>query len=434
MNKIFNGKMRELTPDDLNKKYTKRMMLSSVMIPSQYQAYSICVEFARDWFLEKFNKNFFTNVHIDGKFAFDDFRRFSITDDKLKRINPLLAIFPVIQMDHNRNWIDSYPEIPLMLRRTKMEGCFFNDEPTGLHAQIIFKTILMNFVYKMRVNTRAEELDLFEFIKIKHRAGYTETKEVSIDIHVPKELIAQIAYDNEFKFDDNLNIENPTGLLKYLNSHSLIPFIYKMRCVNGNNEFFIKVPNCVAHLKMEMPTMDDGERSGVNSTNYTIDFNVEVEMSAPFSYTYYSQKEQKYITDREIISDGLISVMKSAKTTIPDKNSKGWSQYTTTEYMIDETELNKDVEIDFNELFNGADIIDIINYTKSIAINPAVFIDMKIFNDAKEVKFDMDWNIFKCKINSKVTNITLVIGIYIDLEYVNNVLINLKEMNSGRIK
>ena len=30
-------------------------------------------------------------------------------------------------------------------------------------------------------------------------------------------------------------------LLNYANSHSYLPFLYKMRCVNGNNEFFVNI-------------------------------------------------------------------------------------------------------------------------------------------------------------------------------------------------
>lgn len=426
----FSGKMRRLTRDDFDKHYTKRMMLSSVMIPSQYQSYSLCVEFMRDWFLEKFGPHFFTNVHIDGKFAYDDFNRFSITDDKLKRVNPLLAIFPVIQMDHNRNWIDSNPEIPLMMRRTKMEGTFLNDIEKGVHAQIIFKTILMTFVFKMRVNTRAEELDLFEFVKIKHRAGYTETRDISLDIHVPKQLIAQIAYDAGFEFDEHLNIKKPVPFLNYLNSHSYIPFVYKLRCSNGNNEFFIKVPNCVVHLKMEMPSMDDGERVGVNSTNYTIDMSVEAEMTAPHSYTYYSQNEHQYINAEDISLNNAVCVMNSARTVVPDVDEHKWPMYLTTEYIVDDIDLGTIVDIDFTELFNGTDMKEVLDYTKKIAIHPSIFINFKLFNDAKKMDYEMNWETLVCKTKMPLENNTIVIAIYVDLGYINNTLINIKDLQN----
>jgi hypothetical protein len=96
----------------------------------------------------------------------------------------------------------------------------------------------------------------------------------------------QVAFDNGFAINDNGDIEEPMKLLEYLNSHSYLPFLYKLRCSTGNKEFFIKVPNCVAHIKADIPQMDDGERQDTIVTNYNIDFQVEIEMTAPYCYTY----------------------------------------------------------------------------------------------------------------------------------------------------
>ena len=92
-----------------------------------------------------------------------------------------------------------------------------------------------------------------EFIKLKHRAGYTETRTLSLDMHVPKEIIAQIAIDNGFSIDENLNIKDPFVFINYLNSHSLIPFIYKLRYDNGNNQMVLVVrnPNRRDHNNMD---------------------------------------------------------------------------------------------------------------------------------------------------------------------------------------
>lgn len=432
---ILSGNLREITPLDFNKKKTKRLLRSSVTLPSQHQSYSICVEFAKEWFLEKFTKDYFNSVYVEGKHSFDEFRKFSSIDEQLKRVNPILAIIPTINMENNRQWIDSCPEIPMMLRRTRMEGTFFNDidDNKALHLQIIFKTILMNFTYKIRLNTRAEELDMCEFIKLKHRAGWSETRNIDLDVHVPREIIAQIAYDNGYEVDDNLNIKEPFRLLDYLNKHSLIPFIYKLRCSNGNNEFFIKVPNCVAHIKSELPSIDDGERQGVNSTNYTVEFTTEIEMTAPYAYTYFSEREQRFINANPVNADGMISVMRSIKTEVPPVNKKGWDLFVTTDYLVEEEDLKKEIVIDFDEYFKNTDLKDIIEYTKKIAINPALFIDFKLFNDGIERTYEIDWNTLKCKILEPIENITTVIGIYCDMGYINNTLIQLKEIGKSRI-
>ena len=281
-------RLRPIKPNDLARKKMPKVLRSSVAVPSQYQAYAVCVEFAKEWFLNKFPDNYFNSVYVEGTHSFDEFRKFSDLDQQLKRTNPLLAIIPTIDMTHNRQWIDSTPEMPLLMRRSKIEGTFFNDEAKGLYIQLINKTILMNFVFKMRLNTRAEQLDMMEFIKLNHKAGWTETRDIAVDIHVPKDIMLQVAFDNGFKITENAEIEEPMKLLEYLNTHSYIPFMYKLRCSTGNKEFFIKVPNCCAHLKMELPTMDDGQRQDMTTTNYNIDFAVEIEMTAPYCYTYFS--------------------------------------------------------------------------------------------------------------------------------------------------
>ena len=43
-----------------------KLLRTSVMLPSQYNAYAVCVEFAKDWFLSKFPQKFFNSIYVDG--------------------------------------------------------------------------------------------------------------------------------------------------------------------------------------------------------------------------------------------------------------------------------------------------------------------------------------------------------------------------------
>ena len=426
-----NHGLRPLSISDITRKKGPKIMRTSVATPSQHQAYAVCVEFARDWFLEKFREHYFNSVYVEGSHSFEEFRKFSTIDQQLKRANPLLAIIPTIDMSHNRQWVDSQPEIPLMLRRSRIEGTFFNDVAKGLHIQLIFKSILMNFTYKVRLDTRAEELDMMEYIKLNHRAGWTESRDISVDIHIPKSIILQIAFDNGFKITDNGEIEEPMMLLEYLNTYSYIPIVYKLRCATGNKEFFLKVPNCVAHIKSELPTMDDGERQDMTTTNYNIDFQVEIEMTAPYCYTYFSQNQHPYILKAPTYNNyDKIAIMAAVKTEVPDIDCNGWSIVTTTEYDVDEDDLEKPIDIDFSEFFRGHDLEKIIDYTKTIHISPSVFLNFIMFNDAFEVEYEMDWNTMICHIKTPITNCKTVIGIYCDQKYINDTLIFLKELDT----
>lgn len=432
-----NHGLRPLNINDLVRKKSPKIMRSEVALPSQQQAYAVCVEFAKEWFLEKFKPNYFNSVYVNTTHSFDEFRKFSTINQQMKRTNPLLAIVPVIDMNHNRQWIDSQPEIPLLLRRSRIEGTFFDDNKKGLHIQLIFKTILMNFTYKIRLDTRAEELDMVEFIKLKHRAGWTESRDISVDIHVPKSIILQIAFDNGFKITDNGEIEEPIKLLNYLNSHSYIPFVYKLRCATGNKEFFIKVPNCMAHIKAEMPSMDDGERQDAITTNYNIEFQIEIEMSAPYCYTYFSQDEQPYMINAPQFNNyDKIAIMAASKTELPCLDQHKWDKFTITEYDVDEEDLNKPLDIDFSEFFKGSDLEKIINYTKAIAVSPSVFMNFIIYNDANQVQYTMDWQSMICHIDKPITNCRTIIGIYCDKKYINDTLLYITDADkkSARVE
>lgn len=424
--------LRELHPSDFYKRFNKRLMRSNVVLASQFQSYSICTEFALRWFLEKYKYKFFNSIYVEGRHSFDEFRKFSTIDEQLMRANPILAMIPNINLEHNRDWIDSNPEIPMLLRRTKMDGTFFNDLEKDLHLQIILKTILMTFQYKLRFDTRAEQLDNLEKIKLKHRAGWTETRELVLDIHVPREIMAQIAVDAGFKINQDLDIEDPFAFLKYLNSHSYITFVYKLRCVNNRNEFFIKMPNCTAHIKSNMPSADEGERKDHTVTNFTIDFDIEVEMTAPYAFTYFSQEAQPYITTNPITTDEKIAVMMGIKTEFPPVDEHGWELFSTTEYMVDEEDLKNDLIIDFNEYLKGTTLQEIIHYTNSIRISPEAFVNFKLFNNGLDMPYRMDWNCMKCIIpNAK--NVTTVIGVYCDMQYIHNFQLQIKETIKDRI-
>ena len=54
----YRNMLREIKPDDIIKRTSKRYLVSNIILPSQHQSYSICTEFARDWFLEKFKESY----------------------------------------------------------------------------------------------------------------------------------------------------------------------------------------------------------------------------------------------------------------------------------------------------------------------------------------------------------------------------------------
>lgn len=428
---IFNPskeRLRKIDPSELYTGKTPRLLRSSIMLPSQYNSYAVCTEFARNWFLEKFPRDFFNSIYVDGSKSFDQFRMFSKIHDQLKRTNPLLAIVPTIDLAHNRNFIDANMEMGGYLRRSKMEGTIFADKrpEKGLYLAIQFKTIVMNFTYRIRRDTKGEQLDTVEFIKYKHRAGMTENQYIPLDIHVPKKIIAQMAFDNGIATDDFSGPRDPDEMLKYLNSRSVVPFLYKRVNATGNPEYFIRVENCGVHIKSELPTADEnGERQDAETMNYTLDFSVEIEMTAPYCFTYYSQHEQNIINATDLVKDDTaILLMRAVRADLPEVNELGWNRLVKTEYIVEDKDLTDYITIDFNELIHG-ELLDIINYTKSVYLSPSLFMDFIIFNNETFVGYDsIDWENNTLTVNEMCTHPGFIIGIYVDMSYVNNVRIH----------
>lgn len=423
--------LRPFDPAEARRRTTPRLMRSSVILPSQQQAFAVCTEVILKWFLDKFPDNFFNSVYVDGTHSFDEFRKLSKINQQLKKTNPILGLVPSIDPSYNRDWIDSTPEIPMLLRRTRFEGVFLSDvqHNKGIHLQIIFKTIKMNFNFRIRLDTRGQQLDMMEYIKLKHRAGWSETLTKDIDIHVPKQIITQIAFDNGFDIEDD-KPKNPMEMLSYLNTHSLIPFMYKLRCTTGNDEYFIKVSNCNVHIKSEIPTMDDGDRVNAITTNYNIEFPLEVEMTAPYCYTYFSQKDlHKYISAGAPVLSKNITIMQGILTTIPSEDQNHWPLLTTTEYDVEDNELDLPLEINFSEIFRGTDIGMVLDYNKRIYISPAMFLNFAIFNSGYPLEYNMDWPTMTAKIITPITECRTIIGIYVDMKYVNETIININELD-----
>ena len=430
--KIINPRasgLRKLEPDEIYADPRPRLLRSSVMLPSLYNSYAVCTEFARDWFLSKWPRNKFNSIYVDGSKSFDQFRMFSKLQDQLKRTNPVLAIIPTMDLSHNRNFIDTNPEIGGYLRRSRFEGTIFTDRRPnkGLYLAVQFKSILMNFTYRIRNDTKAQMIDDMEYIKYRHRAGLTESQYLPLDIHVPKKIIAQMAFDNAIATDDFSGPRDPDEMLKYLNTYSAVPFLYKRVNATGNYEYFMRIENCGVHIKSEMPTGDEsGDRIDHEHVAFVCDFSVEIEMTAPYCFTYYSQGPQDLIAGDTVQDETAIVLFKATKADIPESNEPGWSRVIKTDYVVEMKDLGlkKGLDIDIRPLFTDTELLHIIEYTKAVALNPSLFIDFIIYNDETYRSYEVDWDKYIIHISEKCTYPGFIIGVYIDMSYVNNVRIH----------
>ena len=402
-------------------------------IPSHVHGYSLAIEFTRNWILSVFPEDFFKTVHIGGKHVYADYRKFN-REIRQEIVKPALAILPSLNPDYNRDNVDLIQGgLDLFSRRSKyFDERFFIDDNKNAHIGMHLKQIEMPFQIRMRVRSRAQQLDLYEFTKVGCRIGSTQSHFIDMDCQVPYDIIISLALDTGFEVfkdkDDNYKIKNVVGFLNYLNSKSKVPFIYKMRAINGKCEFFIRLKKCYVHVScLDGITIDEGEKQGMLDANYHIDFSALVKFSVPAFYVYYSTNEHR-ILDQELGKINSMYQIISVKP--PETNELGWGQYLTTQWIEDSYYL---YEIPFSELLENAEIQRVITHNIETGISPALFMDIKIWNGQREIPIYIDWENYNIIIHKDVKEEDSDIAIYADLAYINNTLANLDNMNSNRM-
>lgn len=437
---------KPISPAEIRKAHSKTLY-RSICVPSTIQAYSLCVEYMKNWFLSKFDKDKFKSIYVDGKNIYDDYRTLSKID-LLKRQKPSLTIVPSISWDFNNENIDTYPYgMDMYVQTGKFKNSFFSCPETNSYLGIGMETLLMNFGFRVRVETRAQQVDLFKFMKLACRVGFTNGEDVDLDFHIPYKLMIQLAKDNGFKTrQKNISngnstvieetIEDIPAFLRWLNIHSSIPFLYKHRTLNGRNEFFIRMRNMYVHIRPTDIGADDGEREGQMTNNFTIDLTAEVRFPAPKMYAYYSNNEHKLteIYGAWYQPNGPVSTCYTFKgVTIPDKNSVGWPLFMSTTYEEDEEKLSEKLVIDLSDLVEG-DIGECIVDCLDKGISPAICCDMQFYNGGEYVHGSFDWESLTFTSNEPVRSTGTYIGIYVDNDFIADYVLKKNGAYENRIQ
>lgn len=418
----------------------KRVLNRSVCVPSMSNSYSLAIEFMREWFLTKFTPGTFKSIYVENRHTFLDLVNKN-SKELLQKMKPALAITHNIDVTFDDDRADNYPYgLSMFALRGKMRSGFFRNFENDSYMGLDFETLLFNFGFRMKFETRAQQLDFYKFIKIAYRVGSTWGLYTDLDFHIPYELMIQLAQDNGFEviFDEHQrgHIKDIKQFLNFINSKSALPFLYKYRGINGHEEFFIRMDQMYVHIRCTDLSIDEGEREGQMYNNFGIELSTEVRFPAPKMYAYFSSNEHKldtlyHVGDANYGTPLVYSVFHNLD--IPKINDRKWQQYLTTTYE-DETHVQGTaISIDFNNLFEG-DIGNAIEYCIDTAVSPAIFIDIWIYGPDGKVSTTMDWahRILTTSDTEATIDKNCYISIYVDLAYMNNVLVDLKQMDANR--
>ena len=407
-------------------------LYSSLMMPSYVNGYSICIEYMKNWFISQFGKDYFRTVYINGKHVLDDWKHFN--NYAIKREKPMVAIVPTVDYDYDRENLDMYmADKNLLLKRSNFQQSFFRDNKKSIFLYMQMRVLRMNFNFRIRLNSRSEQLDLYNKMEIWFRIGATQQKWISADFHIPYEVMLDIAKDADFEIKDNM-IVDITEFLSYMNNHSDLPFIFKIRAINQKPEFFIRVREIYVHIDTkDKLQMNDGEREGKLDTNFEIELPCVVDMPVPQFYAYFNQIPLQY--DIKLIDNSTIGLYTINTFEIPETNNIGWGKMFITEYLADEGETS----IDLSPFISGSGNVSVV-YDNCIKnnITPKTFLDIHAYRSNAGNSYDSSVNLdvihktLQLEVPAlKDENIT--IACYYDHNYVNDYVSTMRNYNHTRV-
>ena len=402
----------------------KPKLYKNLMLPSYVHGYSLAIEYMKRWFLEKFDKDYFKVVHINGKHVLDDWRIFN--NYNIKREKPMLAIVPTVENDFDRDNVDLYQaDHKILLRTTNFMQSFFKDYDRMSFIYLKMRAMRMNFAFKVRVNSRSEQLDVMNKMELWFRVGSTHREYLNAEFHIPYDIMLNVAEAAHFEIDENNNIVDILEFIAYLNKYSDLPIVFKMRAINQKPEFFVRVNNMYVHIStIDKLQIDDGDREGKLDTNFHVEMNAVLTIPIPHFFVYFSQEPIVHTIGVNEHNGKSIGIYSINDFSIPPQNERNWTSIAVTSYLCEPGER----VIDLTPIFTGSgNFIRAVEYSKKNMISPASFVDIKVYrsNDmAKLFTCDMNYENFNLELPFTIEHEEAIdIAIYADKEYINNVII-----------
>jgi hypothetical protein len=229
-------------------------------------------------------------------------------------------------------------------------------------------------------------------------------------------MMLYIARDLGFEIKDDKIVE-PIKFLTYLNSRSYVPIVYKRSNVNAREEYFIRMDHMQTRLLIKDVTKDDGNKYGHVSDDFGIEMQVEVRFPSMQLYIYFTKNEFTEIAfGKEVANiDNTLMMSLHYYDDPPAINEKGWKLTINAQWEEDEP---GDINIDLNELFNG-ELSMISRYLLDRFISPAVFLDVRLYVNGRQLETDINWDDMKLHAFNPTDKLVSTIAIYVDLDYLN---------------
>lgn len=414
-------------------------LYKAMQLPSYVHGYSLAIEYMRDWFLKKFPKDYFKTVYVNGSHILDNWKNWN--NYNIKREKPMLAIVPTLNYDWDRDNLDMYmADAKMLLHQSNYDQSFIKDYYNMAFLYLRLREMEMNFTFRIRVSTRAQQLDLFNKMELWFRVGTTQQDNISADFHIPTDLLMQLAKDAHFEIDPKTNLPvDLSAFIQYLNLHSSAPIVFKMRAVNQQPAFFVRARNLFTHISIrDKISLDDGEREGKLETNYHLEMQIRLRMPIPHFYAYMAQLPLKnYISIGE--QKPVLGIYTINNYDIKPENEVGWPSVVVTSYFAEKGEEY----IDISSLFNSSEwpVAKVLKADLAVGISPSGFLDVQVYHNngetmnGRSANYHVDFNKMRIYLDEIVVeNINYDIAIYADMNYVSSRLTTMELYNKDRVQ
>ena len=431
------GRNEGKTPIAFVKSYSTDLK-TNLLTPSRNQSYSCCIEWVSRWFYSKFSDNFFKQKHLEIEHILNQ-RLHYRTRDLLVTNKPAVSISVNMDNNYNRELLDQYNYgADLYSNRARYRDVFFRDTDRSLGIALTMEMLLLNFSFKMLFAEQGIQMDVANRVNLLFRSGATQKSYADIDYHIPEELLIQLAEDtNNFVCPCTGKILDAEAFVRYFNQHSQLILYYKFDASKHKMQYFLRIPHCVIHIKVNEVQVNEGDRMGNIRNNFEVSFDCQVRFPSPKFYAYLSLKERADTLCISQLDERSFGVLVSSLAQVPDKNEKGWARKVETMYVFDEPKEvlaiknGEHMHIDFGEMIG--DLRNAIELTKSMAISPDAFLDLRVYNYFKRVPVSIDWNAYRINFLDKISSCECCIVLYIDGGYYANIVTALKEYDKNRI-
>lgn len=411
----------------------EKQLNKNITVAPLHQSYALCIEYMRHWFLQKFSEDFFSWIHTDGSHVFGEMAKLDkknimthMSDDKAT-----LTIIPTIDDDYDRDKLDmNLFGLDQFINKTKIDKSFFQDPINHKYIMMKMDMMLMNFTFRVKVASRAIQLDVQKYMKLAFRTNLSESKDVDLDYVLPYPMMLFIAKDLGFEIKEDRIVE-PIRFLTYLNSRSYIPITYKRSNATAREEYFVRVDHLPVRLLIKDVIKDDGNRYGHIADDFGIEMQVEARFPSMQLYIYFTKEEFTKISigNEAYNIDNTLMMSLHYYDDPPPINNKGWKLTINAQW---EEEKPGDINIDLNDLFDG-ELSQISNYLVNKFISPSVFIDIQLYSCGMKLDTNINWGDMKLHAFNPTEKLVSTIAIYINLEYLNSMRIESYGDTSSKI-